>query len=708
MLKRKGFGWLLGLFLLGSPLLAEYTILHSFAGATADGSNPRCNLLLVGTTLYGTTFGGGSGDGTLFKVGTDGNGYQVLHNFWHDDTQVCNPQGTLRLVGSTLYGTAISGEGFGEVYRIDTDGNNFAMIHSFEGGATDGYYPNESPIVVGSALYGTTEQGGTYNKGIVYKMDLDGGNFTILNSFGGSPDGAWPESGLVLIGATLYGTTRGGGIASEGGNGTVFKIGTNGGGYQVLHRFEQGTGDGYRPDNGTLVVDGSTLYGMTNYGGSQDYGTIYSISADGSVYAIIHDFTFSLNDGAWPHGGLILLDSKLWGLTYAGGQYGPGTLFYCGLDGGVGVIHDFGNTGDGSGPLFSLIYDSGYFYGVTAAGGTSDCGTVFKCAPPLTDLAIALTPSTYSPVPGSDVGFLMTATNNGPLSAKGIQVRDILPAGLKYKSSSGDGWYDTDARLWYVNYLDPLASGATATFTLTATVQASGAISNTAELYGMSCLDSNGANDSATAALNTIPQKQLLPPLLLSPESGNTGLPSTVTMKWADTNGNPQEVKHKLRLKKQGGSYVNTTLAQNTSQFVKSGLAAGKTYYWNVQAVGNGTTTKTSAWANGGVDFSFTVAPPATLNPPDLVSPANNAAGQPLSVTLQWNDNNSSPDELQYKVRFKIAGGAYAVTTLGPGVTQLLKTGLKAGKTYYWSVMAVGNGTTIKSSAWPADFKFTT
>jgi len=232
-------------------------------------------------------------------------------------------------------------------------------------------------------------------------------------------------------------------------------------------------------------------------------------------------------------------------------------------------------------------------------------------------------------------------------------------------------------------------------------------ISNTATRTAENEIDPESTNDSATSTITTASTKNLLPPILLSPFNNATGQPTSVKLKWQDTNTTPQEIKYKVRIKKAGGFYVNYALAAGTVQYIKSGLALGKVYYWNVQAVGNGTTTRTSAWANGGVDFKFTVAPPVTLNPPTLTLPANGATGQPTSVNLQWTDTNSSPDELYYKVRFKIAGGTYTVTTLGPDVTSLLKTGLKSGKTYYWSVMAVGNGTSVKNSAWPADFKFT-
>src|SRR5215831_63953 len=57
------------------------TTLYSFAG-TDDGYNPQCTLLLSGSTLYGTAQGGGTGTGgTVFKVETNGVGFATLYTF---------------------------------------------------------------------------------------------------------------------------------------------------------------------------------------------------------------------------------------------------------------------------------------------------------------------------------------------------------------------------------------------------------------------------------------------------------------------------------------------------------------------------------------------------------------------------------------------------------------------------------------------------
>jgi uncharacterized repeat protein (TIGR03803 family) len=82
-------------------------------------------------------------------------------------------------------------------------------------------------------LYGTTYWGGASNCsapagcGTVFKVDANGAE-SVLHSFTGGTDGAYPYAGLVQDAAgNLYGTTIYGGGASPGGAsgfGTVFKL----------------------------------------------------------------------------------------------------------------------------------------------------------------------------------------------------------------------------------------------------------------------------------------------------------------------------------------------------------------------------------------------------------------------------------------------------------------------------------------------------
>ena len=77
-------------------------------------------------------------------------------------------------------------------------------------------------------LYGTTDDGGSSGFGTVFKLDTTG-KATVLYTFTGGTDGAYPYGPLVLDTAgNLYGVTGGGGLPRCGdygaGCGVVFKI----------------------------------------------------------------------------------------------------------------------------------------------------------------------------------------------------------------------------------------------------------------------------------------------------------------------------------------------------------------------------------------------------------------------------------------------------------------------------------------------------
>jgi uncharacterized repeat protein (TIGR03803 family) len=145
------------------------TILHAFAGG-ADGQDPDGGLVRDSAgNLYGTTLGGGNGN--VFKIDTAGN-LTVLHSFG-SPPDGGYPQGNLLLDSAgNLYGTTnIGGEyTWGTVFKIDPTGNE-TVLYSFTGGK-DGKYPTNVTLIRDAAgnLYGTTQQGGTFGRGVVFKL----------------------------------------------------------------------------------------------------------------------------------------------------------------------------------------------------------------------------------------------------------------------------------------------------------------------------------------------------------------------------------------------------------------------------------------------------------------------------------------------------------------------------------------------------------
>lgn len=248
------------------------------------------------------------------------------------------------------------------------------MLYSFQG--TDGAHPGAGLTAIKDTLYGTTEQGGTYYYGGTV-FSYKSGTETVLHDFTGAPDGASPYAGLLDVGKTLYGTTLNGGTYNDG---TVFSITADGGKYRVLHSFA-GALDGANPTYAGLINVGGTLYGTTSSGGTGRYsaGTVYSITKSG-VEKVIYNFQ-NTPDGGNPEAGLIYYKGAFYGTTYNGGTAGMGTVFKLTPDGTETVLHSFTGQPDGENTIGSLLEYKGNFYGTNQNGGADGYGSVFKVSP---------------------------------------------------------------------------------------------------------------------------------------------------------------------------------------------------------------------------------------------------------------------------------------------------------------------------------------
>ncbi|HRZ87305.1 MAG TPA: hypothetical protein P5287_05765, partial [bacterium] len=248
------------------------------------------------------------------------------------------------------------------------------LLHEFAGGTSDGSSPNGSLTLSNNYLYGMTYSGGTSDQGTVFRMSVNGGPVEILHNFSGSASGN-PWGGTLLVdGSNIYGMTYRGG-------GNVFKIDTaNGNAFTALHTFTGAPGDGVSP-NGSLVLVGSDLYGMTEGGwdAGDNYkpGTIFKVSTSGGPTTILHYFTGAPSDGSAPVGSLTVSGSNLYGMTTTGGNGGVGdmgTIFKTDVSGSqYSVIHNFaGGTADGSYPYYSDVTAAdGVLYGMTSHGGST-------------------------------------------------------------------------------------------------------------------------------------------------------------------------------------------------------------------------------------------------------------------------------------------------------------------------------------------------
>ncbi len=394
----------ISLVLLTISVSAQHTKLLDFTG-TANGDEPWGSLISDGVFLYGMTSKGGSNDqGTIFKIKPDGTQYTKLLDFSSASTGGF-PFGSLVSDGTFLYGMTEGGgtNNLGVIFKIKSDGTGFVKLLDFAGTA-NGSEPYGSLFFDGTFLYGMTTSGGTNNVGTIFKIMPDGTGYTKLLDMAATANGSYPNGSLISDGTFLYGMASEGGTSNEG---TVFKINKNGTGFIKLLNFT-GAANGSNPF-GSLLYDGTFLYGMTYSGGTINDGTIFKIKTDGTGY--VRMFNFNLSIGDRPFGDLISDGTFLYGMTYSGGSGGTGNIFKIKPDGtGFQTLHDFANVANGWLPYGSLLLEGSSLYGMTQQGGIGDAppfngGTVFKYA-----LSVSIpTISSFTPSSGP-VGTAVTIT----------------------------------------------------------------------------------------------------------------------------------------------------------------------------------------------------------------------------------------------------------------------------------------------------------
>jgi uncharacterized repeat protein (TIGR03803 family) len=436
------------------------TTLHSFPSdgdLFTDGGTPAAGLVQGRDgSFYGTTSLGGTngwfigpvtyGYGTVFKISTNG-AYTSLYSFTGGNDGANPEAGLVEGRDGNFYGTTYGGGpyGWGAVFKITTNGA-LTSLHVFgvDGlSDADGAGP-EAGLLQGSDgnFYGTTSFGGNGSDcGTVFKVSTNG-LLTTLHSFTGGNDGAGSGAGLVQgSDGYLYGTTSGyihgydfygDGSGIKLGNGTVFKISTNGAPTTV---YSFPSGDSSAP-NGLVQGSDGSLYGTT-YGdptGLVDAGSVFKISTDGALTTLC-SFSETGDDGANPKANLVQAsDGNFYGTTYYGGTVERGAVFKISTNGVLRRLYSFTGTNDGANPQAALVQGSdGNFYGTTEYGGPTNYpynasaaaygyGTVFKIGPngALTTL------------------HSFTGTNDGALPKAGlVQASD----GNLYGTTSGGGTY---------------------------------------------------------------------------------------------------------------------------------------------------------------------------------------------------------------------------------------------------------------------------
>ncbi len=382
------------------------TTLHSFTGG-ADGAVPQKGPTRdTAGNLYGTTYWGAKacpdsyqyanvGCGTVWKLDTS-NTFTTLVTFngktngADGSKEGADPDGNLTLYKGFLYGTTFAGGGAdqGTVFKVATGGKAFKTLWSFSG--TDGEHPDSTPRFDSSGnLFSVTPYGGPgYNgtdhsgNGVLFELTTDG-TFVPEHDFSGGTDGGLPGRIYLNGSNTIFGATEQGGSCSgsglpAAGCGTVYSFVPSTGVFTTLYTFT-GTSDGYYPDIAGIDTKGD-LWGGTEDGGSDGYGTLFELIPNGSGgynYKHLYDFTGG-SDGAYPSVPA-LVGQKLVGGTAAGpitqSSQGAGVLYQF-LKGKLTPLYTFLNDSNGGYPFGTpVVTSSGTIFGTAAYGGVIPCDT---------------------------------------------------------------------------------------------------------------------------------------------------------------------------------------------------------------------------------------------------------------------------------------------------------------------------------------------
>ncbi len=412
-----GGTWDLGVVFRYDPVTNQYELIHSFSGI--DGEKPLRGLTVFGNKLYGLTtaggingvgvlyeidpatkiftkkldlnntttggapfgamveyngklygtlrFGGANNLGVIFSYTPSSNLFQILYNLTSNDVGVGGGGGgilgDLCIYNNKFYGaTPIGGiNNFGSFIEFNPATNAFNTLYSFTfqsnafGGLT----------VLNNKFYGTTGSN-------IYEFDPATNTYTSEFTFTASSPYA---KELLVYNNTLWGLSQSGGVNNVG---VVFEYNPVTNIFFKKADFSS-TAIGNTSVTGVLAIFNGKLYGLAVRGGILDFGTCFEFDPATNILAKEFDFNNASNEGSFPNGGVVLLGSKLYGITETGGDFGVGMIYnYDLLNSTFQKRASYNNFYNSLSTTFSsygrLTFFNNKFYGLTNAGGQAPNG----------------------------------------------------------------------------------------------------------------------------------------------------------------------------------------------------------------------------------------------------------------------------------------------------------------------------------------------
>ena len=241
--------------------------------------------------------------------------------------------------------------------------DKFQTLYTFGSVPNDGAYPMAPLISAKGMLYGTTDLGGPENGGAVYTIDPATGKEAIVsNLIGGAA-----RTPVIFYKHSLFGTTT----SAD----TIFSVDLKTKHATNLYNFRFAGDDQPALPNG-LTGFGGTLFGTTVEGGRLDCGYVFGFDPVGDVFSKLHTFTCDAN-GKYPEGSLAVYKGLLYGVTEQGGSDQSGTVFSVDpTSGKTKTLHSLDFASEGISPSGVAFYKD-VMFGSTWYGGVADSGTLF-------------------------------------------------------------------------------------------------------------------------------------------------------------------------------------------------------------------------------------------------------------------------------------------------------------------------------------------
>ena len=283
---------------------------------------------------------------------------------------------------------------------------------------------------------------------------------------------------------------------------------------------------------------------------------------------------------------------------------------------------------------------------------------------------------------GDDVTYSVTVTNVGIGDAKGVVVKDTLGKGLKFISATGNYTFDeaTNTITWIVD----LAKGESKVFTVNATVDAYGNVTNSLVV------------GNKTAGVNvTVPE--INPNKTVSIENPNFGDDVTYTVTVSnDGIGDAKAVVVRdvlgegLKFVSATGNYTFDEATNTITWIVDLAKGESKTFKVNATVSGYGNVTNSLVVGNKTAGVNVTVP---EINPDKTVNVANPNFGDDVTYSVTVTN-----------VGIGDAKGVVVKDTLGKGLKFISATGNytfdEATNTIMWIVdLAKGESKTFKVNA---------